>query len=118
MIIYIAIDFPRGESTYGGVIAAPVVREYLDFLVPYLGIPVDGDSRVTQPSQIVVSPISLPPMTTIVPDFTGLPKRALLPLLERDDVNVRINGYGWVRRQSPPAGTPLAQGMTITLDLE
>lgn len=118
VIVYLAIYYPKAGEHLGGRIAAPVVREYFDFLVPYLGIPVEGESRVTQPGQIVVRPVSLPPMTTVVPDFTGLPKRALLPLLERDDVSVRINGYGWVRRQSPPAGTPLEQGMTITLDLE
>ena len=62
--------------------------------------------------------MSLPRIGTTVPDFTGLPKRTLLPLLERNDVTVRIEGYGWVVRQTPVAGTPLRDGMTITLELE
>jgi cell division protein FtsI (penicillin-binding protein 3) len=118
VIIYIAIDYPKGPEFYGGRIAAPVVREYLDFLVPYLGIPVEGDNRITQPGQIVVSPIVLPPLGETVPDYRGLPKRALLPLLERDDVTVDIRGYGWVESQQPAPGTPFTEGMTLTLELE
>jgi cell division protein FtsI (penicillin-binding protein 3) len=53
-----------------------------------------------------------------VPDFTGIAKRVLLPLLLRDDIEVEIIGDGWVHRQSPPAGTPVKQGMKIILELE
>jgi cell division protein FtsI (penicillin-binding protein 3) len=53
-----------------------------------------------------------------IPDFSGYSKRRLLPLLLRDDIIVEISGDGWVKRQSPPPGTPLRPGMTITLELE
>lgn len=118
VIVYMVIDHPRGPEFYGGRIVTPIVREYLDFLVPYLGIPVEGDASVVHAGRIEVSPISLPRIESSVPDFTGLPKRTLLPLLERDDVTVRIQGYGWVVRQTPAPGTPIRDGMTITLELE
>ena len=118
LIIYIAIDYPKNGEYLGGRIAAPVVREYLDFLVPYLDVPVEGDNRVVHPGRITVSPINLPAMTDRIPDFTGLPKRTLLPLLSREDVTVVINGYGWVVRQDPAPGTALEPGMIITLELE
>jgi len=118
VIVYVAIDHPRGPEFYGGRIAAPLVREYLDFLVPYLGIPVEGFDSVPAPNRITVQPIRLPDMVDTVPDFTGLPKRALLPLLSRDDVNVIMDGFGWVTSQDPPPGTSLREGMTITLELE
>lgn len=117
-IIYMVIDHPRGGEFYGGRIVTPVIREYLDFLVPYLDVPVEGDSTVVHSGRITVTPVGLPPITDSVPDFTGLPKRVLLPLLERDDLRVVIDGYGWVARQQPPPGTPLEQGMTIELELE
>lgn len=117
-IVYMMIDHPRGGEFYGGRIVAPIVRDYLDFLVPYLGIPVEGDTSVVHAGRITVAPVALPRMDETVPDFTGLPKRVLLPLTERDDVTVMIEGFGWVRRQSPPPGTPVRAGMTITLELE
>ena len=52
-----------------------------------------------------------------VPDFTGLSKRTLLPLLGRRDVNVVITGSGWVYRQTPPPGAAVKPGMTLTLEL-
>jgi cell division protein FtsI (penicillin-binding protein 3) len=118
VIVYMMIDHPRGDEFYGGRIVTPIVREYLDFLVPYLGIPVDGDRDVVHAGRITVQSITLPPLDDTVPDYIGLPKRALLPLLERDDVRVRIEGYGWVVDQEPEAGAPVTEGMTITLELE
>jgi cell division protein FtsI (penicillin-binding protein 3) len=118
LIIYLAIDHPRGEEFYGGRIAAPLVRQYLDFLVPYLGIPVEGDSMVGQPGRITVQPVVLPALTDTVPDYTGLPKRALLPLLARTDMRVTLSGYGWVTSQNPAPGTPFSPGMDLTLELK
>ncbi len=118
VIVYMVVDHPRSGEYYGGRIVAPVVRDYLDFLVPYLGIPVAGDTTLVHAGRIEVAPVSLPRLDETVPDFTGLPKRTLLPLLEREDITVRIDGYGWVVRQSPEPGTALRDGMTITLELE
>ena len=53
-----------------------------------------------------------------MPDFTGRPKRDLIPLLARDDLNFIIKGEGWVSAQSPEPGTPITENMTIELDLE
>lgn len=118
VIVYLAIDHPKGEEFYGGRIAVPVVRDFLDFLVPYLGIPVEGDARVSQPARITVQPVTLPPLRDTVPDYLGLPKRALLPLLARTDIRVTIEGFGWVVSQEPAPGTPVEPGMRITLELE
>ena len=117
LIIYMAIDQPVGEM-YGGRIVTPVIREYLDFLVPYLGIPLEGERAIIHPGRITVPPVRLPALGDTVPDFSGLPKRLLLPLLARDDIDVRIEGFGWVARQRPEAGTPLRPGTTIYLELE
>jgi cell division protein FtsI (penicillin-binding protein 3) len=57
-------------------------------------------------------------MDTVVPNFGGYSKRELLPLLFRDDIRVEISGDGWVRRQSPPPGTPLDADTVIHLELE
>ena len=118
LIIYVAIDHPRGQEFYGGRIAAPLVRGYLDFLVPYLGLPVDGDTSIGQPGRVTVQPVILPELGETVPDYTGLPKRALLPLLTRTDLAVTLSGYGWVVSQDPLPGTPFSPDMALRLELE
>jgi len=118
LAVYLVIDNPKAGEFYGGRIATPIVREYLDFLVPYTGIPVEGDRTVVHAGRITVPTVGLPRLTDTVPDYSGLPKRTLLPLLELPDIDVQIDGFGWVVRQDPPAGTPLRPGMSLRLELE
>ncbi|MDE6628164.1 MAG: PASTA domain-containing protein, partial [Muribaculaceae bacterium] len=52
-----------------------------------------------------------------VPSVIGLGLREALVELESDGFNVRFDGSGYVRRQIPEEGTPLAKGATVTLAL-
>jgi len=117
LILYVVIIKPRGE-TYGGRIAAPAIREGAEQLIDYLGIPRGRNPIVQHPGSINLTEELLPSVDTRVPDFYGLAKKTLLPLLLRDDIRVEISGEGWVMRQSPPPGTPVVPGMIIELELE
>ena len=116
LILYMAIVKPQG-NIYGARIAAPAIREAAEALIDYIGIPRGRNPQITHPSAIDIPAIRLPIIETTVPDFTGLAKRILLPLLLRDDIKAEIYGDGWVRRQRPSAGTPVTE-MTIILELE
>lgn len=117
LILYLAIIKPQGVI-YGARIAAPAIREAAESLIDYLGIPRGRNPQIDHPPAVNIPTSRLPAVESHVPDFTGLSKRVLLPLLLRDDLNVEIHGDGWVRRQNPPAGTPVTNGMTIILELE
>jgi len=117
LILYLVIIKPKGEI-FGGRIAAPAIREAAESLIDYLGIPRGRNPQITHPAVVDIPSGRLPAFTDRVPDFSGLAKRTLLPLLFRGDVDVEFRGEGWVRRQSPPAGTPFSAGMKIILELE
>jgi cell division protein FtsI (penicillin-binding protein 3) len=117
LILYLAIIKPRGEIL-GGRIAAPAIREAAESLIDYIGIPRGRNPQIYHPPSVNIPAGRLPVIGSRVPDFTGISKRVLLPLLLREDVNVEIRGEGWVRRQSPPSGTPVTNGMKIILELE
>ena len=53
-----------------------------------------------------------------VPDFTGMSKKDLLPLLNRKDIKINIYGIGWVTKQTPPPGTPVTENMEIDIYME
>jgi cell division protein FtsI (penicillin-binding protein 3) len=53
-----------------------------------------------------------------VPDFSGVAKRQLLPILLRDDIRMQVYGEGWVVRQHPAPGTPITAETVIVLELE
>jgi len=117
LILYLAIIKPKGEI-FGGRIAAPAIREAAESLIDYLGIPRGRNLHLNHPPAVDIPASRLPAINSYIPDFSGVSKRVLLPLLLRDDINVEIHGDGWVRRQSPAAGTPVTEGMTVILELE
>ncbi|GHV28861.1 penicillin-binding protein [Spirochaetia bacterium] len=117
LILYIAIVKPRGDFL-GGRIAAPPIREAAEALVDYLGIPRGRNPQVSHSGSISLPPVLNPVVDTVVPNFGGYSKRELLPLLFREDLHITITGEGWVRRQSPPPGTPLNADTVIILELE
>ena len=118
LIIYVAIVRPRGDHFFGARIAAPAIRETAEALIDYLGIPRDRSPQASHSGRLVIPSSGEPFIGERIPDFTGFPKRSLVPLLLRDDLVLDIRGEGWVRRQLPPPGTPFTRGMTIVLELE
>jgi cell division protein FtsI (penicillin-binding protein 3) len=117
LVLYLVIIKPRGEIL-GGRIAAPAIRESAEALVDYLGIPRGRNPQLTHSPSVVLPPDRPLRIDGRVPDFSGLAKRTILPLLLRDDLHIEIRGDGWVRRQSPPPGTPITEDTVITLELE
>ena len=118
IILYVVIRNPQAGETYGGRIAAPVVAEFGNELVSYLGIPRAGDLVITHSGEVT---LPTRPDITIgeeMPDLTGYSKRELLPLLDLDSIQVTIRGEGWVVEQDPPIGTPITAGTSVVLDLE
>ena len=117
LVLYSAIIKPKGEI-FGARIAAPAIREAAESLIDYLGIPRGRNPQIYHPPSVNIPAGRLPSIETQIPDFTGLAKRTLLPLMLRNDITVEIYGDGWVRRQSPAPGTPFVDGIKIILELE
>jgi len=117
LLLYLAIIKPQGQI-FGARIAAPAIREAAEALIDYFGIPRQLNQQVYHPPMVNIPAGRLPELHSHVPDYTGIAKRTLLPLLLRDDITVEIYGDGWVRRQSPPPGTQITGGMKIILELE
>ncbi len=117
-IIYVAVNNPQGSSIHGGMVAAPAAREIAENLVLLYGVAREGDQILDHEGEIRVQRPSLPPIADTLPDYRGLAKRTLLPLLARDDIQVRFLGEGHVKKQDPPAGSPFQEGMTLTLEFE
>ncbi|GMO59768.1 MAG: penicillin-binding protein [Treponemataceae bacterium] len=119
IILYIVVTKAQGE-TLSGRIVAPVIAEAANVIIDYTGMTRQNAASIFKSPTIS---ISLPPPLTLtgqtLPDFTGVSKSALVPLLQVDSgLQFIINGQGWVVNQNPPAGTPITQGMTIELNLE
>ena len=118
LILYLVIVKPKAGEIFGGRIAAPPIREAAEELINYLGIPRGRNPQLSHSGIITLPQINYPGVGDTVPDFTGLSKRQLLPLILREDLYIRISGDGWVRHQSPPPNTPIGPDTVIILVLE
>ncbi|MBQ7158049.1 MAG: transpeptidase family protein [Treponema sp.] len=117
IILYIVIEKAKGEN-YAGRIVAPVIAEAASAIIDHMGMSRGGAASLAHPGYISISDAQQMTVAETVPDFTGKSKRELLSLLTRPDIQVRINGDGWVISQNPPPGTPVTENMEIELYLE
>ena len=117
-IAYVVIQHPKGAMRYGGLIAAPVLREVAAFLASYYRLPRNDEEPLLHPAHIVVSATPHLTLGGELPDLAGLPKRRLLPLLAVPDLRLALHGSGYVIRQDPAPGSPLAPERTVHVWLE
>ncbi|MBP3709523.1 MAG: transpeptidase family protein [Treponema sp.] len=117
IILYIVIEKAKGE-TYAGRIVAPVIAEAADVIINHLGMSRGGADSLLHSGRITIPAGTPLTIGSTLPDFTGMSKRDLLPLLENTRFQVKMNGNGWVTSQTPSAGTPVTENMVIELNLE
>ena len=118
LVLYHVIVRPKGASYLGGRIAAPPIREAAEALADYFGIPRGRNESASHPGTVSIRNDGEVSIGESMPDLRGVAKRRLLPLLSRTDISVEIVGDGWVRRQRPDPGAPVAAGTAIRLELE
>uniref|UniRef100_UPI0035D4189F penicillin-binding protein n=1 Tax=Treponema ruminis TaxID=744515 RepID=UPI0035D4189F len=117
IILYIVIEKAKGE-TYAGRIVAPVIAKAADVIIDHLGMARGKASSLAHPGSVSIAGTKPIVLEGTVPDFHGVSKRQLLPLLNYRNIRIKINGDGWVKNQEPPAGTPITENMEIELYLE
>ncbi len=109
LVVYIAIDNPKNTIQYGGVVAAPIVKDILEEALPILGIPKQADQIEKELRW------GWDTKYFTVPDLIGL-KRNELP--EVYDYQYQFLGEGnIVKYQSPGPGEKVMEGGTVLLYL-
>jgi len=105
--VLVILDEPRGASYFGGVIAAPVVRNILEESLQYLGI----EPEFTQEE---IANMEVP-----VPNVTQMTREQAQRTLRDSGLNAQFHGDGdVVLSQIPRPREPLARNSTIILHTE
>jgi stage V sporulation protein D (sporulation-specific penicillin-binding protein) len=107
LVVYVAVDNPKGTTQFGGVVSAPIVGSIMGDSLRALGV----EPRKGQ----LEKEYKWPDVPLIeVPDVVGMTKTELGDLF----VNLKIETSGEgniVVKQTPEAGVKLKEGSTIRL---
>ena len=116
--LYVALVKPRGASYLGGQIAAPVLKEAVEAVLDSIDLERGKTPTVVHGGAITLPLVRRAEIGQVMPDLAGYSKRELLPLLERHDLKVVIEGEGYVALQKPLPGETVGAGAVIQLNLK
>lgn len=109
IVVYLAIDNPKGVTQYGGTVSAPIVKNILEDAIPALNIEKQegGTEKKYQ---------WYDKKYYTVEDVVGLSKKEATSKLK--NFTIEYSGSGnTIIKQSPEAGTRLAESSSIRLYL-
>lgn len=110
LVVYLAIDNPKGTVQFGGVVAAPIVGKIMKDSLPALGVK-------PRKGQIEKERTYLDPKIEEVPDLVGMTLKDLGE--QYSTFKVKKSGKGnKIVQQSPEPGVKLTEGSTIRIYLE
>ncbi|OGP61789.1 MAG: hypothetical protein A2169_14830 [Deltaproteobacteria bacterium RBG_13_47_9] len=122
IVLLVVIDEPQG-TIYGGVVAAPVFKEILEKVLPYLNLLPRGTLIVENPFDSIPKreTSSIEPMiggvkegkgtkVVVMPDLTGLSMRSALTRIEGKGLIIKVSGNGKVIEQTPKPGIMIEKG--------
>ncbi|USK86488.1 stage V sporulation protein D [Peribacillus asahii] len=109
VVIYVAVDNPKGTVQFGGVVAAPIVGKIMEDSLHALDVKPRKD-------QIEKERKWNDPVMIEVPNVVGMTKNELQTQLL--DLKLDIAGQGdYVIKQAPEAGVKIKEGATIRIYL-
>lgn len=109
--IYLAIDNPKNTIQYGGVVAAPLVGEMFEEILPLINILPDYENEIVKDYRYYIDTKYF-----TIKNYVGLTKKEILP-----NYYYKINYVGTgdkVIYQNPKAGEKIKENGVITLYLE
>ncbi|WP_047984558.1 stage V sporulation protein D [Ornithinibacillus californiensis] len=109
IVVYVAVDNPKGVRQFGGTVAAPIVGNIIEDSLTVMGVEPrkDGlDKEYLWPEQPKVA----------VPDLIGIERKKLVQMMT--DLSIESSGTGdYIIDQDPVAGTKVEPGSTIRIYL-
>jgi cell division protein FtsI (penicillin-binding protein 3) len=127
LVALVLIDEPE-VNVYGGVVAAPVFRNIAQAALRRLAVapakPAPMPALANQPELPIRRPTKQPEVNAVeansdaTPDFLGLSLREALAKAQSLKMKLRLQGSGYVVKQSPTPGGPRNEGGVLVLSLQ
>lgn len=107
IVIYLAVDNPKGTVQFGGTVAAPIVGQIMEDSLRALDVK-------PRKKQIEKETTWLDPRMVTVPDLKGMTRKELLQQMV--DLKLEVSGTGTtVIQQAPDPGVKVKEGSVIRI---
>lgn len=111
VVVYVAVDSPKGELVFGSTIVAPIVGQIIEDIAPILGIEKDREGQLEKQYRWGDE------LTERVPDLVGVSVNEIMEL--EYPYQIKVHGKGeTVKAQLPEPESVLELDGTIHLYLE
>ncbi len=107
IIVYVAIDNPKGVTQYGGVVSAPIAKSVLTSAIEILDIAPSTEGMAREYTW-------LDKKYVIIPNVVGMSKEEATKTLKGFKIEYSGNGNN-VIYESPQAGYYIEEGETVKL---
>ena len=129
LVTLVVLDEPQGKY-YGGVVAGPVFKEVMTYALHELGVipdrevvdvladaaaAEDAEDADQEAPEVLPLPVLDDAGPWEMPDLSGRPLREVVAVFAPAGVPMETQGAGLLITQEPPAGKPLAEGVTVRL---
>ncbi|PKG22132.1 stage V sporulation protein D [Niallia nealsonii] len=107
LVVYVAVDNPKGTVQFGGTVAAPIVGKIMGDSLRALGVK-EQKNQIEKEYKYPDTPL------IEVPDLVGISKKEVSEIF----LNLKIDSSGsgdTVIKQSPKPGAKVAEGSTIRI---
>lgn len=124
-VVFVYVEHPTANGYYGGAVAAPVFKKITQYILykkkdfaqfaKYDEKSNKENLDEVQAQQAAPARIYAP---GLIPDFIGLDKASALQMAEERNINIQVNGFGVVTKQSIAAGTAIQGDNNLRLQFE
>ncbi|WP_409305328.1 stage V sporulation protein D [Peribacillus sp. SCS-155] len=110
IVVYIAVDNPKGTVQFGGVVSAPIVGKIMEDSLRTLNVK-PRENQIEKKKKLYTDPVMVK-----VPDLVGMTKKDLQTQLDKLKLDVAGTG-DIVIKQAPGPGVKVKEGSTIRIFL-
>lgn len=128
LVILVVVDEPKNK-VFGGLVAAPIFSRIASQSLQYLKIPPTRPERQSPLPKLIQAQGQPAPRRNMasgksaaaagmrMPDCIGMSYRQVLQVMGQTGLNIKLEGTGRVRKQSPAPGAPVRYGKEIWVRL-
>jgi cell division protein FtsI (penicillin-binding protein 3) len=124
-VVMAYVDHPTANGYYGNAVAAPIVKKITQYILYKKKDFAQFAKYDEKSNKVNMDTVQSQQASTqkvfaagLIPNFVGMDKSSALQLAQSRSIQIEVNGFGVVTKQSIAPGTPVAENLSLRLQFE